>query len=312
MIYLENIKDKLSSLKNKFIEFMDTLKRSTILAWHKFKINMKDPEKRGKLLSAVFILIVINLFIINIFVTHSYYTDTAGIPFVHAKVGNMFYNNYDYVLLVYLENSDASGNGNGEYHLTSSIPQYGYTYSGYRCSNNSVLTYNEDTRLTNVTLKEKDICSVFFNLKESIDLTVKIMLEDAVGSDHYVVNNIIPAFGYEFSSYECTSGGTLEYDSELHKFKMSSNNKDYCSAYFKKKQEDVIANIYVSNNTNNDSFTQVETIPNNITYSLNTDRSSCVNKQNERKEVNITYQEGYVNVLTDEIVTCDIYLNRNE
>lgn len=299
------------SLNEKITNFANRLSTSVKTGFLNLRNIWQNPQKRKKYLSILLLLVIVNLLIINILNTYSYYADNIGFPLIHAKVGNLYFEDYDYVLLIYLENENNKGEGSGEYHLVDDIPTYGYNYSGYKCNNNSTIIYNEDTKTTAVNLKNKDICSVYFNLAAGSDFAFKVMLEDKVDSNQYVLSNNIPAYGYEYSHYECPNGSSLLYDGDLHKVTMAGDKKDYCSIYFKKKNEDIITNVYVGNNGNK-TFSKVSIIPPNVRYTLNNEKSYCLNKKNERNTEGITYTNGNVTITTNEVVECNVYLDKNE
>lgn len=306
--YVIDAKKLGKEIKNKFKYFMNN-----------FQDNLKDLKKdlttpgvRKKYIAGVVILVILNLLIINLFISYAYYNDLATIPLIQAKVGSIYDKDSDYVLLVYLENTDEFGNGNKNYHLSNSIPHLGYSFSGYKCNNNSTLIYDEDTKVTSVTLNQREVCSVYFDITSPLDLTAKIMIEESVSSGTYKLSENIPIFGYKYSHYECKNNGNLEYDSKLHKIKLSSSGKDDCNVYFNKEVADIKMNLFVENTLNTEDYIERISIPSNIEYRLNESKSFCKNNKNERIENNITYNDGYINILAQEVSECSVYLDKNE
>jgi len=303
--------------KDEFLKYMKILKRKTkksykklLYYYKKIKENFLKKENRKKYLTTTGILIIINLLLINIYISFGYYYENASLSLIKATVGNMYLEEYDYVLLVYLENMDSTGNGNGKYRLGDEIPTLGYNYSGYKCQNNSTLIYDEETKTTSVTIEQKEVCSVYFDVIGSMDLSVQIMLEDNPGSNTYIVSERIPAYGYKYSYYECANDGTLEYNSELHTVKLSSSTKEHCSIYFTQEPSDIKVNLYVEETYQMGDYIERISIPSNINYVLNETKSVCINNNNERTDTDITYEDGYINIESSEIISCSIYLDK--
>ena len=142
------LKDKLRDIK----EYAKTI-------FNRFKEDISKKENHKKYISIFAFIILLNILFINIFASNAYYEDTS-FSLINAEVGNPNIENKDYVLLIYLEKTKGSSN----YYLTNNIPSTGYTYSGYDCENGSQLEYNTSTKTTSVTISQKEICSIYFNL----------------------------------------------------------------------------------------------------------------------------------------------------
>ncbi len=218
---------------DKIREKINYLKENYKIIWINFKNSFKNPQTRRKYI-ILSLIVLINILIIKLFNTFAYYTDDDGIPIIQASVGDFQFNDRDYILLVYLEDANASGNGIGTYHLSFGVPSIGYKYKSYNCKNNSKLEFNENTREVTATLKERDVCSIYFDLSVTLDLNVRVMLEESHGSNTYVLSNNIPSSGYTYSHYECMNGGTVSYDKSTNSLSLASTKKEYCVAYFKK------------------------------------------------------------------------------
>lgn len=316
-ILKEKVKEIIRDYQNDFKKFVGLvkyklryIKKHYQEIWEKIKDSFKDSRVRTKYLTIASVF-VLALILANIYSSYGYYEDKVTIPIVQAKVGNMYITDYDYTLLVYLENPNKSTD-NIDYRLVSDVPITGYSYSGYTCDKDSKLFFNEDNFNASTTLEHKDVCSLYFDLVTDLDLTINIMLEDDIASDTYTVGKRIPAFGYKYDHYECSHNSELTYDSNLHKVSLSSSGKDYCSMYFKKEAADIKLNLLVENTFNMGDYINRLSIPANIKYHVNTERSSCTDKNNERLETNISYNEGYLEFATDKITACKVYLDRDE
>ena len=158
---IENIINKVKSKYNEIAkEYVEDAKEYLQKFKDKIVLDLKDPKKRkryiiGASLAALLILVG------NLFTSLAYYNDSIIIPLVQAKVGNLYEKDYDYVLLVYL--ADAKGDS-PTYHLSNNIPSLGYTYSGYKCEHGSTLEYNDEIKMTSVTIKGKEVCSIYFDM----------------------------------------------------------------------------------------------------------------------------------------------------
>ncbi len=295
--YLEEGKEYYKIVKDFFLDYKNI--------WPKIKKSIQNPLNRKKYATAVLILIFLNIFFIYQLFSFGYYYDGASFPIANTKVGNLYLKDYDYILLVYLQNGD------NNYKLVNEIPSSTYKYSGYRCNKGSVLVFDEDTRETSIDLFGKDVCSIYFDLEHESDIILNVMLEDNPDSDTYTVGDTIPIYGYKYDHYECDNNSTLNYDSNLHKVNLSTKSKEKCNIYFKKEPSDVIINLFVENNHNAEDFIERKNIPSDINYSLNTERSYCISKTGERKDANLSYTDGYINLDTDEITECSVYLNKD-
>lgn len=302
-IYKDIIVKKLNYVFDNVKKLIEKGKVIFIKEFNIIKEYLLCAKNRRKNLTIFASLIVINLFIL-IGISTAFYENTAGFVILHGFVGDFQNANYDYVLKIYLENSNNLGVGNGTYHLASLVPNNGYSYSSYTCENNSVLTY-DTTNGANVILDEPDICSIYFNISNTVDVKVNINLEKEVGSNTYNLVSNIPYYGYTYDSYTCVNNSTLNYDSNTHKIIITNTEKDYCDIYYKKEETDIISNLYIETGLDTNKYTKKSSIPSNTIYELNTTRSSCTNN-----EV-ISYENGYIIIPYESNSTCDIYLDVN-
>jgi len=294
-------------LKKKLLNISNRLKN----IYKKIQANLLNYKNRKKYLTMTGILIFFNVLLINTYFSYGYYYINDSLSLLKAKVGNM-YNSFDYVLLVYKEDVKTSGNGSGKYLITESIPTFGYNYSGYRCQNGSILIFDEETKKASVTPIKKEVCSIYFDAIDGMDIAVKVMLEDDVGSSKYISSSSIPSYGYKFSYYKCKNNSSIDYNSEKHTIKISANSKEECNIYFTKERADISLRLYVEENYQTEDYIERVSIPSNNIYTLNKIKSYCENQKNERVETTITYKDGYINLGVEEISSCKIYLDKNE
>ncbi len=308
------LKEKIREIINDYVvdgkKMLGLIKYKSIHLITKIKEDLNDPSTRKKYIRGLSVFVIFLLLVV-INSSYGYYGDTASIPLARAKVGNLYLNDKDYVLLIYLQNTSQNNDGSKDYHLSSNIPSIGYEYSGYKCQNDSTLVFNEDSLTASATINKKDTCSVYFDMVAPLDVTINVMLEDNVGSDTYTLGTNIPYYGYKYNNFDCTNNSELTYDSNLHKVTLKTPGKDVCNLYFKKDAADVIVNLYVENTLDTEDYIKRFTIPTDVNYSLNSEKSVCKNN-NERVENNITYVDGYINLDTQVVTECDVYLDRNE
>ncbi len=309
-LYKDKLKGILEDYQNDAKRLWGLTKYKARGLYKKFKESLDNPKNRLRYLVMASSFIIV-LLLANLYNSYGYYNDVASFSILGAKVGNLYVKDSDYVLLVYLENSNTSGEGNGDYRLGSNIPTFGYEYSGYKCKNNSQLIYDPDLKTTSVNLVQKDVCSIYFDLKVALDLTINVMLEDSPLSDTYTLSKYVPPYGYVYSHFECQNGGTIEYDANLHKAILTSQGKDYCNIYFNREKADITVNLYVENTYNTQDYIERVSIPSNVSYHLNSE-SYCVNMANERIADALDYQDGYIITTTNEIASCKVYLDRDE
>lgn len=304
--------------KNKFLKVI--FNKTTIIykkfifsvtkTYENIKSFLLNKENRALKLSLLGIFILLNLIILFNFTSYSIYKNEFNFSLLSAKVGDKYSSMYDYSLLVYIEESNTEGVGSGNYNLTHEIPTYGYSYIGYKCKNDSTLTFNSENNNASVTTNHKDICSIYFDLANKSDISLKIMIEEEVDSNKYKVNNIIPYYGYKYSHYECENNSELKYDETLHSVKISSNNPDYCSIYFRKIAEDVTVQLFVEENSGAGDYINRANIPSNNLYVVNDTKSVCFNKLEERIDSTIEYTDGYIEINANEISYCKVYLDK--
>lgn len=291
----------------KIVEILHKIYKKIEPYHNTFKDSLLNSDNRRRNLIVIGSSIVICLLFLASLPSFAIYQNQFEFSVLGGVVGDKYANQFDYTLLIYIEETNDSGSGSGRYNLTSDVPTLGYTYSGYKCRNDSTLVFDEETQFTSVTLDKKDVCSVYFDLNSTTDIALKIMLEDSIDSNTYTLSNKIPYYGYKYSHYECDNNSTLTYDSELHKAKIEASNKDVCSLFFQKEPVDLEVKLYVENKSGN--YIESETIPSGNNYVLNESNSECLNNNNERIETEISYTDGYIEVISQEIAYCKVYLD---
>lgn len=275
-----------------------------------FKETLLKSENRKRNLTTIGVFLFVYLFLLIISPSYAVYLDRYEFSVLGSKVGDKYSKYYDYTLHVYIEDINNSGEGSGNYNLTSDIPVSGYSYSGYNCKNGSTLIYDESTQNTSVSLDQKDVCSIYFDLINTSDIVVKVMLEDSVDSNTYTLSNTIPYFGYKYSHYECDNNSILTYNSELHNVSVSSDKQEYCQIYFQKESVDVEVKLYVENTYGSKDYIEKVSIPANNTYVLNEEETYCLNNFDERIDSTVSYIDGYIEVSTSEVAYCKVYLDK--
>ena len=274
-------------------------------------IFLKSKYRRRNLL-VTGSLIIVCLFLLVLYPSFAFYQNNYEFDLIGGVVGDMYANQFDYSLLIYIEETNSLGEGTGTYKLTSEIPTFNYVYSGFKCNNNSTLKYDETTAFTSVTLNQKDICSIYFDLLGSADISIQIMVEETINSNSYKISNFIPYFGYKYSHYECDNNSYLTYNSELHKVSVETSSKEYCQVYFKKEEADIDIKLFIESTHNSQNYIERLSIPSNKEYQIS-NNTICFNENNERVEIDISYTDGYIQLNPLSISYCNVYLDlKNE
>ena len=297
-------KEYLNELLIKITNIIKVYKKNILKKYIIFKEYLLNPNNKRKNLTIILALIVINLFLL-IFGSNAYYQNESGIVLMHAYIGNINEQNYDYILKIYLENV----NNDNTYHLANSIPEYGYTYSNYVCKHNSDLVYDSTLNVVTVEAFGKDNCSIYFDLTSDSDIKININIEDEVNSNTYKLSSYVPYYGYDFDSFTCDNNSSVTFDSNNHKISINSLEKDNCNLYFKKINNDITINLYIETDIDTNEYIRKTTIPTNKNYSLNTTRTNCKDINNNTINNQIDYTSGYINIETDYISSCEIYLD---
>lgn len=276
------------------------------------KIKNKFKNKRVVLTAILFLLIV--LFVWGIKATYAYYNSKTAFSLLGTTIGNFDIGDGDINLIMYKEDD------NGEYNLTKSIPLIGYYLNDLKtdCSNeNTIINYIEETNEISIQSNEKTVCRIYFDQLGESDVRTYILLEDDDGeylyeNINYKIVNQVPDVGYDYVGYDClnkNASTNIEYDSELSTFTYKTSEKNICYVYFNKlSNPDLIINIYVQETDGSDSYMNVINIPTINKYVLS-DKSTCVDVNNNVIEANISYLNREIEVLAEEIGTCNVYLD---
>lgn len=293
----------------------------------KFK---KMPKRNKKYALGIIGLISLGL-ILGIQSTYAYYTDNDSIRILAAAVGDFDTGDGDINIMIYKQSED----NEKLYSRTYSVPAFGYEFNDKltKCTitctaddPNCHYKYNDSDRTFSLTSKEKVTCKFYFDQTEPSDVNVYIMLEDINGTHirtdndnnnkRYSLTNVIPPVGYIYKESVCDNPtDKLTYDEATHKFTLSTNSKNKCYAYFDKSSEvaDISSNIYVQSEKNSTTYTQVKTIPASKIYKLNNTKSKCMDIDSEEKnDSTISYENGYINILSSGKEKCEIYLDLQE
>lgn len=295
------IKKIYNDYKIEFIKYYNITKKYVKEKYVKVKEYLLCSKNRRKNLIIVLSSIVFNLFLL-IFSSNAYYVDNLNISILQALIGDFNSDKYDYSLKIYLENA----NEKGTYHLSNSIPVMGYKYNRYTCKNGSELVY--ENGVASVSIDGKDSCSIYFDVEVNPDVIININIEEDINSNTYKLTDNYPYLGYTYTSYNCNNNSELIIDNELHIIKSKTNQKDICNVYFKKINEDININLYIEDGLDTNNYYESNSIPSNNKYSLNS-KSICKDENNNDLNSEITYSEGIINISTENISYCDIYLD---
>lgn len=300
------MKDKIVKIFNdykvEFIKYFNITKKYIKEQFIKVKEYLLCAKNRRKNLTMIAASIVFNLFLL-ILSSNAYYVNNLNISVLQAVIGDFNSEKYDYSLKIHLENASEKGT----YHLSNNIPMVGYTYNRYTCKNGSELVY--ENGITSVVLDQKDSCDIYFDIETNPDVIININVEEDINSNTYKIVENYPYFGYTYSSYNCNNNSELVIDDELHEIKTKTKQKDICNVYFKKIEEDININLFIEDGLETDSYYKNNFIPSNNKYSLNNSKSGCKDENNSSLDSEITYSDGVINISTDRVSYCDIYLD---
>lgn len=183
-----------------------------------FKEKLLCAENRRKNLTTILVLLVLHL-ILLISTSNAYYQNESGLRLLHAIVGDIDSLNYDYVLRIFIEDSN---NDNKTYKLVNNIPTYNYQYSNYICNNNGELIYDSVNNTTSISLDGKESCSIYFDLISKPDIIVNIYLETDLDSNNYIRSDTIPNnINYELNT---TKSECLDKNNNIINNNISYNN----------------------------------------------------------------------------------------
>lgn len=290
-----------TKLKNFFNVAKEKLKK----IYNKIVESLLIAKNRKRNLIVLGLLILLNLFLITSYYSYAYYNNYSSFVLIHSKVGNPMANDADYSLQIFLENQ----NNKGSYLLGEAIPLVGYTYSGYQCTNNGTLIYDDNLKTTYIELKNKDACSIYFNVNQDSDITSILKTESAYNSGSYINSSVIPPYGYDYNKIECENGSTGTFNAEKHYIELSSTNRDICTIYFNKKNTNNTVKLFLENAYQSGNYINKESFIPDVTYTLNTTKSVCKNNNGEKVNTTIEYINGEIKITGDSL-TCEIYMDR--
>ncbi len=270
----------------------------------KIKNYLLSAEHRKQNLTIIGTLIFLNVLLLNSYISYGYYNDYSSFVLVHSKVGSAYQKDADYVMQVYLENKSNLGN----YILGESIPMFGYTYSGYNCTNASTLVYDENLKVARTTATNKDVCSLYFDSTVSSDVDVLVKIEDGYNTNSYKSSNYVPHYGYTYSKVECVNGSTGTYNTTSHYLELNSTSKDTCTVYFNKDNTNNLVNLYLETANQSGTYIKRNGFIKEKNYQINESKSTCKNMNDETVSTTITYNNGIININTNNVI-CDVYMD---
>ena len=263
-----------------------------------------SARNRKKNLTVIGSLIIMLLILLITKPSYAIFRNDFNFSLIKNVIGDKNTNYYDISLLIYIE--DISNVG--KYKLTTEVPEIGYNYASYKCQNNSLVEYDNFYKKISIITNKEDICSIYFDAID-YDVGINIMLEEDYNSNIYTISPNIPFYGYFYSHYECEGNSHIIFDSNLHKVNVSSNSADICYVYFKQTESDIEIALFVEENFQTNQYIEKNSIPLDKLYLLNNEKSNCKNTTNKKIDSEINYVDGFIEVTSDELAYCVIYLD---
>lgn len=228
------------------------------------------------------VIVLVLLACVGLFVTYALYQSVDVTPIVGATVGEI----PELDVRIMVEAKDAQGKGTNSYELYSYIPKAGYEYNSKlsKCSRGSKINYDKEKFEAKIDSNGHDTCYLYFDSTADVDFNLKIYTQDKndLGQgikDAYTLieNESLPKAGYVFNKSKsyCDKSSSIDYDSVENMFTIEASEKDTCYAYMDAVEADVVLTIYTQNSKNSEEYTEVNTIPSNAFYDLNSEKSGC-------------------------------------
>lgn len=266
------------------------------------KIKNLIYQKKVVLSLILFLLIVLSTW--GIKAVYAYYDSKSAFLFLGTTIGDFDLGDGDINLMLYIEGD------NGEYNLAKSIPLIGYVLNSEKtnCPTDYTLNNNEIT----ISSSEKITCKFYYDKAMEADIKVNIMLEQDDGN--YSLSEIIPAYGYSYSTYSCDDSSiitNLNYNSETRVFSFNTTGKNICYAYFNKSgTTDVGVNVYIQKEENSNTYELHDYIPSYNIYKLSTNKTSyCTDSSGSNINATITYTNGEISISSNQAGICYVYLD---
>ncbi len=117
---------------------------------------LSSKYRRRNLITIGSLIVFLSVLLISS--SSAFYTENDSINFLSAVVGDYNQNNYDIILKIYVENN------NNTYSLSNIVPDNNYVYDHYICGNNSLLTYDNNTKEITIIAENREQCNAYFNL----------------------------------------------------------------------------------------------------------------------------------------------------
>lgn len=266
------------------------------------KIITKDNYR--KYLNIDLFLIIICLFVLISYQSYAFYYDKYSFKYISSKVGNFLSEHGDISLLINIENG--TRNGEKHYKIVSSIPDNGYVYKSSICKNGSTINYDEKIHAMKINATKKDECYAYFDLERDADLVMTIMVEKSVNSNEYIESDVIPLYGYSYSSANCDNGSNITYDEKNRKLYLTSSTLDKCQIYFKKLESNIDALVYLNNNGVLELVTELDETKK---YIINSKSKCRLNREDVSSTISIEGRNIIIDAPNNS--KCDVILDIN-
>lgn len=191
----------------------------------------------------------------------------------------------------------------GEYEMVNNMPMFGYVFQSEfsYCKNGSVITAQGGN--VSVAVTRKDSCYAYFDPIET-DIILEIYKKESSNGSRIKVN-AVPSAAYSYVSGSC-SNGTIEFNEETRKFKISASTKTKCVVDFVRKDMDININMYKQSATgekvyNGVNYTFIDNVPSG-NYILNA--YQCINNNTD---ITVDSSTGDLIVNSRGENTCDVY-----
>ena len=277
---------------------------------------MKNSAKKKKTRYIFTFSFITLLLFLGIIVAKAYYNNTSEPMRILASVVGDFNSGDGDANMIFFKKNSA-----GDYVRTYAVPAIGYVFDDTKtncsitCANNDssaacYYVYNANTKSFTLNSEDKVTCKFYFNREADEDIIINVYKQV---NNSYELSEVIPAYGYAYSTYSCTNGSTLTYSSSTRTFSAETTQKDTCNVYFdidNTTSSDVTTIVYVQKSVGSSTYEMVETIPQNKTYVKSTTQTSkCVDANSVDTNATITYSDGSINISASGQQTCTVYLD---
>lgn len=196
--------------------------------------------------------------------------------------------------------------------LVKNIPNSSYNFTGYSCTNDAILTFDELTRQFKITSEYKTVCDVEFTRKD-MDIILNLFKEDANGTHEYnglkytqVTDE--PGSNYNYNSYYCENGNAEIIKDENGELSVEANGRDVCNIYYNGGTNKVDLIIMQETDTGVDGFTTGKKY--SRVYQSPSTGYAYVGYICEDNSATVTYSNGTFLAESNTYTTCRVYFNR--